>query len=100
MPRMVQQRVANVNAFYSTTDARTKADILQHYNVEVVVVGVLERARYPQAGLNTLAELVDAGVLSVIYEDVVNTVYTVDQEAAAAYALSQDAAQLTAANTE
>ena len=87
MPRMVQQRVANVNAFYSTTDPRVKADILQHYEVEYVMVGVLERARYPEIGLDTLTELADADVLSVVYEDEVNIVYSVDLDAAAAYAL-------------
>lgn len=69
MPLMVQQRVANVNAFYTTTDLRVAADILQHYDVSYVIVSVLERARYPQPGIDKLNQLVDEGVLEVVYED-------------------------------
>jgi uncharacterized membrane protein len=89
MPRMVQQRVANVNAFYNTPDTRTKANILQHYDVEYVILSTLERARYPAAGIEALYQLVDDGVLEVVYEEEagVGVVFRVNQREAQYYAL-------------
>ncbi len=92
MPRMVQQRVANVNAFYTTPDTRTKADILQHYAVEYVIVSTLERARYPEEGIDALYDMVDDGILEVVYEEEagVGVVFEVNRRAAQLHALEMD----------
>ena len=92
MPRMVQQRVANVNAFYTTPDTVTKANILQHYEVEYVIVGTLERARYTEAGLQALDEMVGLGILELVYESGPNKVYKVNIRAAQMHALELDTA--------
>jgi YYY domain-containing protein len=90
MPRMVQQRVANVNAFYTTPDTTIKADILQHYQVEYVIVGTLERARYPELGLQALEQMAGLGILEVVYESGPNKVYRVNVPAAQMHALELD----------
>jgi uncharacterized membrane protein len=46
----VAQRAAAVRTFYTTTDQRTAATVLQKYHVTHVVVGDMERRTYPMAG--------------------------------------------------
>jgi YYY domain-containing protein len=45
---LVYQRVYNINYFYSTPDSAEAWRILDHYDVEYIVVAGLERARYGQ----------------------------------------------------
>jgi len=82
MPQVVRQRGANVNAFYTTTDVNQAGAILRHYEVSYVIVGSLERARYSlSGGLDKLARMVDQGMLSIVYEEGLSTVYSVNQAA-------------------
>jgi uncharacterized membrane protein len=46
----VSQRAAAVRTFYTITDSRAAALVLQKYHVTYVVVGDLERRLYPSAG--------------------------------------------------
>jgi uncharacterized membrane protein len=46
----VGQRGAAVKTFYTTTDPRTAAAVLQKYGVTHVVLGDMERRLYPTAG--------------------------------------------------
>jgi uncharacterized membrane protein len=50
-------RVEDVAAIYSTTDVRRARALLAHYGVDYVVVGSLERADYPSAGLAKFSRL-------------------------------------------
>lgn len=45
---LVYQRVYNINYFYSTPDPLAAWRILEHYDVEYIIVAGLERARYGQ----------------------------------------------------
>ena len=81
MPRLVQQRVANVNAFYTTTDISTAWDILRHYDVSYVIVSNLERAYYPREGLAKFDQMVQLGLLDVVYQEGNARVYRVNKEA-------------------
>ena len=82
MPRLVQQRVANVNAFYTTEDVGIASNILQHYQVEYVILSALEYARYPQAGIEKLFAMVEQGVLTVEYENGRTRVFKVNLQQA------------------
>jgi uncharacterized membrane protein len=54
---LVQGRIGDVNEFYLTTDPERAKDILDHYQVEYVIVGQLEQALYPGDGLDKFTEL-------------------------------------------
>jgi YYY domain-containing protein len=81
MPRLVQQRVANVNAFYSTTDIVAAWEILQHYDVSYIVVSNLERAYYMPEGLAKFNQMVELDLLEVVYEEGPAIIYRVDKDA-------------------
>jgi len=87
MPRMVMQRVANVNAFYETTDMAVAANILQHYEVQYVIVSALERARYPLEGLLKLEDMTTLGVLEAVHREGDSVVYEVNLPATRRLAL-------------
>jgi uncharacterized membrane protein len=80
MPDLVNQRVANTNAFYVTPNIDTAWRILRFYNVRYVVVGQLERGRYISQttdaytfdGIRKFDQMVTEGLLTVVYEDAVN----------------------------
>jgi YYY domain-containing protein len=81
LPRLVQQRVANVNAFYTTTETDTAWNILRHYNVSYVVVGNLEHAYYPAEGLAKFARMVEEGRLLPVYQINKSVIYQVNRDA-------------------
>jgi YYY domain-containing protein len=80
LPRLVDQRVANVNSFYTTRDIPTAWRILQHYNVQYVIVGRLEQAWYPAGGLAKFDQMVEQGLLNVVYQFGESTIYGVNPE--------------------
>ncbi len=51
----VFQRIADVAAFYTTTDEAAVRDFLRRYDVRYIVVGQLEQAYYPGPGLDKFA---------------------------------------------
>ncbi|MBA3869599.1 MAG: hypothetical protein H0X30_10640, partial [Anaerolineae bacterium] len=80
LPRLVEQRVANVNAFYVTDDIPTAWSILQRYDVAYVVVGGLEHAYYPAKSLAKFDTMVTQGLMEVVYEQGTTRVYKVKQD--------------------
>jgi YYY domain-containing protein len=48
MAERVDQRLANVNAFYTTTNIDDAAEILRYYNVEYVILSPFELSRYTE----------------------------------------------------
>jgi uncharacterized membrane protein len=80
LPRLVEQRVANVNAFYVTDDIPTAWSILQRYDVAYVVVGGLEHAYYPATSLAKFDTMVTQGLLEVVYDQGTTKVYKVKQD--------------------
>jgi uncharacterized membrane protein len=81
MPRLVQQRVANINAFYTTPDISVAWDILRHYDVGYLIVSDLEHAYYPRSGLAKFEQMVELGLLEVVYQEGDSRVYKVNQDA-------------------
>ncbi|HET6845913.1 MAG TPA: DUF2298 domain-containing protein, partial [Anaerolineales bacterium] len=75
-PQLVEQRVTEVGAFYSTTDAQQAMDFLQRYNVRYIIVGQLERAEYPAKGLSKFTEL-DGKLWDSVYHEGETTIYKV-----------------------
>ena len=89
--RLVDQRVANVNAFYTTTDIPTAAHLLQYYDVRYIIVSDYELRRYvpvdgtQPSGIDKFAEMVDLGLLRVAYHEGDATIYEVLPEQLEAY---------------
>ncbi len=77
MGRLVDMRLANVNAFYQTTDIETALRILRYYDVSYIIVGDLERAYYTQVGLAKFDTMVEQGYLELVYEQGNSRVYHV-----------------------
>jgi uncharacterized membrane protein len=72
----VDQRTRDVQRFYESTDPQVAWSILRQYGVRLIVVGGLERAYYPAAGLAKLDQMVGDG-LEVAYRDGSVTIYEV-----------------------
>ena len=51
-PQLVEDRIAQIAGFYTTTDPQAAVSFLKKYNVQYIIVGQLERAEYPGPGLN------------------------------------------------
>ncbi len=65
---VVEKRIEDVHAFYNTTDVLEAREILEHYQVDYVILGELERVQYEAQGLKKFAQMVADGELSVAYE--------------------------------
>ncbi len=55
-PTWVEQRVAEIAQFYTTTDPQQALAFLRKYGVRYIIVGQLERAYYPGPGLQKFAQ--------------------------------------------
>jgi YYY domain-containing protein len=73
----VERRVSQVQELYTTTDLARARQLLDHYNVEYIIVGELERAYYPPEGLAKFDELVAQGYLEGVYRGGTVTIYRV-----------------------
>jgi uncharacterized membrane protein len=73
----IRLRERNVSALYRGTDAATTLRVLREYGVGYVVVGGVERATYPAAGLATFAALAQQGALAVVYRHGEDVIYAV-----------------------
>ena len=77
----INQREANVNVFYDTEDVETAESILRFYDVEYVIWGGLERATTIPEGVAKFQEMIESGVLGVVYEQGESRIYRVNQAA-------------------
>ena len=73
----VDQRVREVNRFYENPDVEQAWGTIRKYGVRLIVVGGLERAYYPAAGLGKLDRMVGNG-LEVVYQEGGVTIYQVE----------------------
>ena len=78
----IDQRRANVNGLYSTTDSDVAWRMLRFYEVRYVIVSGLERAWYPAEGLAKFEQMVGQGRLQRVFEQGQATIYEVQAEAA------------------
>jgi YYY domain-containing protein len=80
LPRVVQQRDANVNAFYWTQDVNIAWGILQRYDVSYIIVSDLERAYYPSERLAKFDLMVKQGLLTEVYQQGAAVIYQVNKD--------------------
>jgi len=81
LPRLVQQRIVNVNAFYTMTDIPTAWNMIQYFDVSYIIVSDLEKAYYPAEGLVKFEAMVERGLLEVVYHQGNATIYKVNKDA-------------------
>ena len=72
----VEDRVAEIGAFYLTQNVDEARRFLNKYDVSYIIVGQLERAYYTGAGLLKFAAM-EGSVLKVVYHNADTTIYEV-----------------------
>lgn len=75
--QLVNQRRANINGFYATTDMGIAWEMIRYYGIEYVIVGGLERAYFTLESLEKFETMVMQGLLEKVYEEGQSTVYRV-----------------------
>jgi YYY domain-containing protein len=73
--QLVDQRIADVTAFYTGTDPAAAMAFLNRYGVRYVIVGTVERNYYPPAGLAKFERMTDQ--LEPVYRNAATTIYRV-----------------------
>jgi YYY domain-containing protein len=73
---LVQDRLQDVNTFYSTTDTTEAETILQNYGVSYVIVGQVERLYYPPEGIAKFESMVGSS-LEPVYSNPQTIIYHV-----------------------
>ena len=70
----VFSRVEEVNSFYDSTDLGFAKEFLRKYDVQYIVVGQLEKAKYLPEGIEKF-EAADGVLWSVVYQNQDTTIY-------------------------
>jgi len=66
---IVEKLIDDVNNFYNTQDVKAAEQFLKKHKVEYIIIGDLERAYYDGNGLNKFQEMVNQGVLKIVFGD-------------------------------
>ncbi|MFC1464300.1 MAG: DUF2298 domain-containing protein [Candidatus Brachytrichaceae bacterium NZ_4S206] len=74
---VVEDRVADVREFYSTSDVERARLLLRRYDVRYVIVGEMERLYNDPAGFDKFDAMVEAGDLRIAYQNPGVTIYEV-----------------------
>lgn len=82
-PWEINERTADVAQLYNTTDDAVAREILDRYDVDILVLGEMERAFYDPEGLAKLDRWADEGRLERLYENEGVTLFGVPDEGAA-----------------
>jgi YYY domain-containing protein len=75
-PQLVEERVNDIDSFYSTTDIQAARAFLDEYNVKYIIVGQLERAEYAGPGLDKFVQY-NGQLWNSVYRDGDTVVYQV-----------------------
>ena len=87
LPQLVDQRGANVIAFYNTPDIGIAVDILRHYDVRYIIVSALEHVQSTPEGLFKFTTMENAGLIETVFEHGEGKIYDVNQDALNNYVL-------------
>ncbi len=75
--RIVNDRVNDIGAFYSTPGIDYARAILQRYNARFIVVGAMEKLINDPAGFAKFDQMVEAGELRIAFQNPGTTIYEV-----------------------
>lgn len=73
----IWKRVDDVKRLYDTTDVDFALSLLNHYQVDLIMVGDLERAYYAPSGLEKFRTMAELGYLKVVYSRDNTVIYEV-----------------------
>ncbi|RME48834.1 MAG: hypothetical protein D6791_02385, partial [Chloroflexi bacterium] len=73
----VGPRASKADALFRTSDVRQALDIIHELDVSYIYVGQLERAWYPEAGIQKFEDMRALGLLEVAYQNPKVTIYRV-----------------------
>ncbi|RMG85993.1 MAG: hypothetical protein D6712_08495 [Chloroflexi bacterium] len=79
--KLVDQRAANIIAFYKSPDIDYALRFLRYYDVSYIIVSELERIQGTEEGIAKFAHMVELGYLTQVYTDGVGIIYEVNQDA-------------------
>jgi uncharacterized membrane protein len=66
---LIDKRIDDGNNFYNTQDIQAASQFLTRYQVKYIVLGSLERVYYDANGLNKFKDMVNQGLLKVVFGD-------------------------------
>jgi len=89
LPKLVDQRAANITAFYTSGNVGEAVDIIWHYDVRYIIVSEMERVHASPEGLIKFEQMVQLGLLEIVYEDAPAVIYQVVPEALERFMLTQ-----------
>lgn len=81
--KVIELRKQNIEALYRSTDTQAVLRVLRHYDVRYIVVGGLERAVYPVAGLDKFKAMIGNGALEAALTSGEDVIYRVIDTGAA-----------------
>ena len=74
---MVTDRIEDVKTLYNTPEIEQAISILDKYNVGYIYLGELERTYYFPQGVEKFDQMVNEGILEVVYGDTAVTIFRV-----------------------
>jgi uncharacterized membrane protein len=66
---IIEKLIADVNDFYNTGDVQAAEQFLNQHQVQYIIVGDLERAYYDPNGFNKFQDMVNQGMLKIVFGD-------------------------------
>ena len=66
---IIEKLIEDVNNFYNTGDVQAAEQFLNQHQVQYIIVGDLERAYYVANGLNKFQDMVNQGLLKMVFGD-------------------------------
>jgi uncharacterized membrane protein len=66
---IIENRINEVNDFYNTQDTQSALEFLNRYQVQYIVISDLERAYYAAEGIAKFQEMVNQGMLQIVFGD-------------------------------
>jgi uncharacterized membrane protein len=66
---IIDKRISDVDDFYNKADIQSALQFINRYQVQYIVVSGLERAYYTPEGIAKFQEMVNQGILQIVFGD-------------------------------
>ena len=66
---IIEKLINDLNDFYNTQDLQVTKQFLSQHQVQYIIVGDLERGYYDANGLNKFQDMVNQGMLKIVFGD-------------------------------